>query len=137
MCFEGILDEPSNGMLLDLLYTMQFWHSLAKMRMHTDSTLDSLEDATVALGWELRRFAKVLCPNYKTKESSREFAARKKRADKGKITEKAPDTRRDKTFNANTIKMHFLGNYPQYIHCNGTTDSYSTVSISFSSYSSS
>jgi hypothetical protein len=130
MCFEGVLDEPFNGMLLDLLYTMQFWHSLAKMRIHTDSTLDILEDATVALGWELRRFAKELCPNYKTKESSREFAARKKQADKGKITENTGDARRDKTFNGNTIKMHFLGDYPAYIRRNGTTDSYSTVSVS-------
>jgi hypothetical protein len=130
MCLEGILEEPFNGMLLDLLYTLQFWHSMAKMRMHTDSTLDILEDATVALGWELRRFAVVLCPNYKTKESAREFAARKKRADKGKLSEKANDARRDKTFNANTVKMHFLGDYAQYIRRNGTTDSYSTVSVS-------
>jgi hypothetical protein len=129
ICFEDILAEPYNGMLLDLLYTLQFWHSSAKSRIHTDSTLDILEDATIALGWELRRFAQVLCPQFQTKESAREFQARKKRAATVKSVDVGGDARRPKTYNANTVKMHFMGDYVEYIRQAGTTDSYSSVTV--------
>ena len=41
--FEGLLSEPFNGMLLRLLYKAAEWHALAKLRLHTDSTLNRLE----------------------------------------------------------------------------------------------
>jgi hypothetical protein len=40
-------------MLLDLLYMLNYWAALAKMRMHTDTSLNIFKDATVALGQQL------------------------------------------------------------------------------------
>jgi hypothetical protein len=37
--FEGLLPEPFNGMLLRLLYKAAEWHALAKLRLHTETTL--------------------------------------------------------------------------------------------------
>ncbi|THG96656.1 hypothetical protein EW026_g5211 [Hermanssonia centrifuga] len=55
--FEGLLDEPYNTVVLDLLFTLATWHALAKLRMHTDGTLSIFEATTANLGTLLRRFA--------------------------------------------------------------------------------
>ncbi|OBZ68473.1 hypothetical protein A0H81_11674 [Grifola frondosa] len=34
--FEGLLPEPHNKVLMDLLFVFAQWHGLAKLRMHTD-----------------------------------------------------------------------------------------------------
>jgi len=36
--FEGLLDEPYNTLLMQLLYRAAEWHALAKLRVHTDAT---------------------------------------------------------------------------------------------------
>ena len=48
--FEGLLPEPFNRMLLQLLYKTAEWHALAKLRMHTDSTLNLLDLVTREFG---------------------------------------------------------------------------------------
>lgn len=50
LVFEGLLPKPFDGMLQWLLYRTAEWHALAKLRIHTDSTLDLLEAATKELG---------------------------------------------------------------------------------------
>jgi chorismate-pyruvate lyase len=58
---------------------MAFWHSLAKLRMHTDATLDLLDETTTALGESLRQFSTQTCAEFSTKELKREAAARNRR----------------------------------------------------------
>lgn len=48
--FEGLLPEPFNSTLMDLLWDLATWHALAKLRMHTSSTIVHLERVTTALG---------------------------------------------------------------------------------------
>ncbi|KIY66228.1 hypothetical protein CYLTODRAFT_355360 [Cylindrobasidium torrendii FP15055 ss-10] len=122
-CFEGILDEPHNGAVLDLLYVAAHWHALAKLRLHTDVTLGELDAATTALGNCYRHFANVVCPAFNTVESDREYAARCKRQSKKK---QAPGGRRASTFGNATSKFHSTGDYVPCIQQCGTTDSYST-----------
>jgi hypothetical protein len=77
--FEGLLPEPHNSAVLDLLFEMAHWHGLAKLRMHHDLTLDVLESVTVSLGKLLRSFSDATCPAFATKELRREADARTRR----------------------------------------------------------
>ncbi|KAG6838659.1 hypothetical protein C0991_009889 [Blastosporella zonata] len=41
--FEGLLPEPHNKILLDLYFELATWHGLAKLKMHTETTLEDLD----------------------------------------------------------------------------------------------
>lgn len=129
-CIDGLLPEKHNSTVLSMLFVLGTWHSLAKLRMHTDSSLEILDDATTCLGIELRYFTRVTCPEFPTKETANEFNKRKRK--EATSTAKAPgsSTRQPKTFNMKTIKLHSLGDYVSHIRTYGTTDSYSTSTVS-------
>jgi hypothetical protein len=52
---------------------------MAKLHMHTDLTLDILDQLTCDLGNEFRNFANEICPAFDTRELAREVEARKRR----------------------------------------------------------
>lgn len=112
--FEGLLPEPFNGMLLRLLYKAAEWHALAKLRMHSDSTLNLLEAVTREFGRLMRQFRDKTAEKYNTVELPSE-TARKRGTGPSK-----------KELNLNTYKFHALGDYVATIRLFGTTDSYST-----------
>jgi hypothetical protein len=103
--------------------------------MHTDDTLQILDDFTTNLGDQLRYFADVTCPNYSTVELPREAAARRRRKSKKSAQvnvtneKETTDTRQKKIFNMNTYKHHALGDYVETIRTYGTCDSYSTEGV--------
>lgn len=118
--------------------------------MHTDPTLDIMDDVTVSLGKQLRQFTSKTCSAYKTRELPRETQARVGRQTKQKkfhdasrptngdgeshtvapnSSTKADTSRRQKTLNLNTYKNHALGDYSKTIRMYGTTDSYSTEPV--------
>ena len=74
--FDGLLPEPHNRTVTELLFTLAHWHALAKLRMHNDLTLDIMDAATVSLGKKLREFSQKTCSAFETKELSREYNAR-------------------------------------------------------------
>lgn len=151
--FEGLLPEPHNTIILDLLFTLAVWHALAKLRLHTDDSLTLLEEATRSLGTHLRHFQATTCEAYDTRELPNEVLARRRKTqnpDQGicksfielwstphsaqravtagdllgaKLVPKV------KKFNLNTFKVHVLGHYPRNIKRYGTTDSYSTQPV--------
>ena len=67
---------------MKLLYRTAEWHALAKLRMHSDSTLLLLEDLTTEFGKLIRQFRDLTCSQFKTVELPRETAARKRRGAK-------------------------------------------------------
>ena len=67
---------------MKLLYRTAEWHALAKLRMHSDSTLLLLEELTTEFGLLIRQFRDLTCSQFKTVELSRETAARKRRGAK-------------------------------------------------------
>jgi hypothetical protein len=77
--FDGLLPEPHNSAILNLLFVMAHWHGLAKLRMHHDLTLDIMESVVMSLGKLLRSFRDVTCLAFKTKELRREADARARR----------------------------------------------------------
>jgi hypothetical protein len=104
--------------------------------MHSDPTLDILDDVTTALGRAFRHLNENVCPAYNTAELPREADARRRRQEnidqKGK-TKATDDKHLKKTLNLQTYKYHSLDDYVETIQRLGTTDSYSTsiVNITF------
>lgn len=74
--FDGLLPEPHNKSVCTLLFGMAHWHSLAKLRMHHDLTLDVMDTVAISLGNSLRHFSQVTCAAFETRELGREYSAR-------------------------------------------------------------
>lgn len=141
--FDGLLPEPHNRIVLELLFTMAHWHGLAKARMHSDLTLEIMDEVTSTLGRQFRQFKNTVCAAYQTRELPREAEARAKRlvkkagkestGQKGKgsssIAARGQNVQRTKVFNFQTYKFHALGDYVSTIRWYGTSDSYSTEPV--------
>lgn len=150
--FDGLLDEPYNSIVLDMLFLLASWHALAKLRMHTDTTLSVFEKTTADLGTAVRGFAAKVCSTFVTRELPREEAARGRRTaakatqsknGKGKTQARNQQTQVEsgedggptksgpkiKTFSLSTYKWHALGDYGKMVRAFGTTDSYSTQTV--------
>lgn len=139
--FDGLLPEPHNTRVLKVLFDLAHWHGLAKLRMHTDSTLNVLSRVTTALGDRLRTFQEQTCSTFPTQELRREQTARLRRQGKSTATtEPGPSNsksqkhtniaRLPKQLNLRTYKFHSLGDYCHTIRRFGTVDSYSTQPVS-------
>ena len=86
----------------------------------------------------MREFQATTCTAFTTRELERERAARIRRQEKKAATAKTKTNtqksscgRQPKQFNLRTYKYHALGDYCDTIRRFGTTDSYSTQSVSF------
>jgi hypothetical protein len=88
--FEGLLPEPFNSQVIKLLFRIAHWHGLAKLRLHSDISLEILENETTTLGVEFRRFQTEVCPNFNTRELRKEAASRKRRKTKESGTAMRP-----------------------------------------------
>ena len=117
---------------MTLLFTCAYWHALAKLRMHTDETLTLLDTITERLGKHLRHFQRTTSTAFDTKELKREAESRQRRELKNiaghaaRVASAPQVSRRQKTFNLQTYKLHALGDYAASIRKYGTMDSYST-----------
>ena len=137
---EGLLPEPHNSRLLDVIFELQQWHAFAKLRMHTDKTLKVFEEATVSLGATLRNFQQTTCKEYETYELPSEDAARGRRnpntskrgRGKGTSNPRAQPNRapKRKELNLGTYKYHCLPDYPYVIPIHGTSDNYTQQHVS-------
>ncbi|KIJ54888.1 hypothetical protein M422DRAFT_152963, partial [Sphaerobolus stellatus SS14] len=133
--FEGLLEEPYNSLLLDLLFVFCYWHGVAKLRMHTDSTINLLSELTKQFGTLIRKFDRETSSRYHTVELPREKAARARRiaaaTNKGKektvpSIPKDNEPAKQKSLNLKTYKFHAMGDYPYIIRHFGSIESYST-----------
>ncbi|VDC05049.1 unnamed protein product [Peniophora sp. CBMAI 1063] len=131
---EGLFPDTFDPVVQDLVFSLCYWHALAKLRMHTDSTINLLRGATKTLGTTIRLWAKR-GSTFPTKELPREAELRgKRRSKKARRSSKPasappagpPPAAKAKTFNLLTYKLHALGDYVRTILWFGTTDSYST-----------
>ncbi|GJJ13554.1 hypothetical protein Clacol_007809 [Clathrus columnatus] len=129
---QGLFGEWDNK-IQELLFTLSYWHGLAKLRMHTDTTIGLLDDLTSNLGKSLRFFQNIVCPNFETFDTPAEKAAqaraRMRTSQKAGTDISMPESRsspKRRIFNMKTFKIHELGYYVSDILSFGTTDSYST-----------
>lgn len=140
-CLEGLVPEPRNTAILQLLYVLALWHGLAKLHQHIDPTLELLEAFTKRLGDELRRFETYSTARFKSVETPKEKEAWDRREDpkNAPLTatrrpSKAPAKRvsghHQKRFSLSTVQIHLLGHYVPTIRRFGSTNSYSTQVVS-------
>ena len=129
--FDGLFEGSDNKNVLKLLYLLAHWHGIAKLRVHTESTLAILDANTSLLGKQLRHFKKTICPKYPTKELAREREARKRRqttvaSARASASAAAANVSQMKQLNLSIYKLHALVDYVSSIRRIGSADSYST-----------
>ncbi|KAF7317385.1 hypothetical protein HMN09_00474800 [Mycena chlorophos] len=134
--FDGLFPDPHNKRILTLLFRMAEWHAFAKLRMHTDPTLEHLKRSTSEIGRLMRDFRLTTCEELAAYELPREEQARSRAAARKAskaptdsatpVPPPAPSGKRVKMLNLSTYKWHSLGDYPPTIPLFGTTDIYST-----------
>ncbi|KAF8582469.1 hypothetical protein K439DRAFT_1618224 [Ramaria rubella] len=126
--FEGLFPKAHKTIIQRLLFTLASWHSLAKLHMHTDTTLKQLDTLTTQLGQAIWKFAAVTCTAFVTSEPPRKTAARAcclaKNCSNSQWTFETASSQAPKTkaFNLSTPKLHFLGDYVSTIKQFGSAD---------------
>ena len=120
---------------MTLLFELATWHALAKLRMHTETTLNFMDTSTTRLGQQLRRFVSQTCTAFVTWDLPQEEAARgrRKAAMAAKDPNKPPPKRNPPKqwyLNLSTFKLHSLGDYVNSIWLYGTTDNFTTQIVS-------
>ena len=138
---EGLLPKRLERHVLDLLFLLVTWHAYAKLRLHTDNTLDSFDKLTRPLGASIRHFSGKLSDSFPVKELPKEAAARQRRTaanlkkkpvgGSSKLNKLRQGARKTGVrLNLCTYKFHALGDYVATIRRQGTTDSYNTQIVS-------
>jgi hypothetical protein len=122
--------------------------------MHSDWTLEIMDQVTSTVGQQFRDFKATVCSAYATHELRQEVEARSRRSAKKAAKQAVGQTgkhksnvlergvvlvesqtsiknaQRTKTFNFQTYKFHALGDYVSTIRRYGTSDSYSSEPVS-------
>ncbi|KAG1835091.1 hypothetical protein EV424DRAFT_1309316, partial [Suillus variegatus] len=139
--FNGLLPEPHNSSVLQLLFTMAHWHGLAKLRMHSDWTLEIMDQVTSTVSQQFRDFKATVCLAYAMHELCQEVKARSQCSkhksnmlEQGVVVVESQTSTKNaqctKTFNFQTYKFHALGDYVSTICQYGTSDLYSSKPVS-------
>ncbi|KIN94465.1 hypothetical protein M404DRAFT_35030 [Pisolithus tinctorius Marx 270] len=133
--FEGLLPPPYNNTIMDLLFELATWHTLAKLQLHTETSLHFLDSSTTRLGCLFCRFKTAVCDQIAMKDLPSEEAAcgrctaasaARAQGDGNSRPAAAQTGPQQRTFNLSTYKLHALGDYVTSIQLFGTTDNYST-----------
>jgi hypothetical protein len=118
--------------------------ALAKLRLHTETTVTDLENSATRLGNLLWKFKSDVCSIYATKDLPSEEAARGRRkaakvlkagGEAKKTAEEVDSSGKKKkktnlrTFTMETYKLHGLPDYPAAIRAFGVTGNTSTKNV--------
>lgn len=123
-----MVDEP---IIQDMLFELAVWHALAKLRLHTDVTLDIFRASTRHMYEATKTFATVTCPRHETRESVQQAQARVRREQAQNPNAQPDSRRRQLKYNViNTYKYHSLGDFPDYVAGHGPTDNWTTQVVS-------
>jgi hypothetical protein len=126
--FEGLFPGEHDAIVQSLLYNFAHWHALAKLRMHSETSLLALDETFKRLSHQLRKFRDFMCVAFTMMELPRESAARERKAARERAGLSNPDagsgSQKAKKFNLSTYKFHAMGDYVRSIQLFGTTDSF-------------
>lgn len=135
------MPKKHDNIIRKLLFELATWHGLAKLRLHTETTLNSLENSATRLGNLIRTFKTDVCSHYATRDLPSEEAARGRRqaakAQKGgkgahpPTNPAAPAVSKFRDFNMETYKLHGLPDYPASIRAYGVTENTSTKNVRY------
>lgn len=116
---------------------MAFWHALAKLRLHTESTLKILDSVTTTMGDTTRKFTKAVedsglevyeLPNEEVVRTRRVAVANAKGKGKAKAIKTGA---KRKYLNLSTFKWHNCGHLAAAIRRFGTADGFTTQTVRF------
>ncbi|KAF9240183.1 hypothetical protein BU15DRAFT_74100 [Melanogaster broomeanus] len=125
--FEGLFPRQHDALVTTLLYRFAEWHALAKLRMHTESSLSLLDTTSKTLCRVLRQFRDKTAKVYNTVELPKELGARQRRKKNDcSSTGGQSSVPKPKSFNMSTYKFHAICDYARTVMQFGTTDSYTT-----------
>ena len=68
LVFEGLVSEPHNERILQLLFLLCYWQTFAKLHIQINITLDVLNEVTEKLASQLHTFVAKTCSKSSTKE---------------------------------------------------------------------
>jgi len=68
-CFEGLFPKSVNSGIQDLLFIMACWHASAKLRLHTEDSLDSFQGLTTTFTKQIQYFANKICLHFEMVET--------------------------------------------------------------------
>jgi len=138
------LPKKEDRIVRKLLFELATWHSLAKLWLHTETTVTDLENSATRLGHLLRKFKNDVCSVYATRDLPSEEAAhgRRKAAKAAKVGKKpetppAPSGKKKKKkpklheFTMERYKPHGLPDYPAAICAHGVTENTSTKNVRY------
>ena len=139
------MPKKEDRIVRKLLFELATWHSLAKLRLHTETTVTDLENSATRLGHLLQKFKNDVCSVYATRDLPSEEAARgRRKAAKAAKAGKKPETLPAPTENKNkkkkpklrefmmeTYKLHGLPDYPAAIRAHGVTENTSTKNVRY------
>lgn len=128
--FEGLLPLGDDQTVADLLYELMVWHALAKLRLHTEVTVEVFRAATTHMYAAVRRFARTTCETHVTHELKKESDARARRQG-AKLGSKPVKTKaRIVKYNGwKTYKYHCLGDHPDYVELAGPLETTSAQTV--------
>ena len=134
------MPQKHDKIIRKLLFELATWHALAKLRLHTESTLNALENSATRLGSLLQKFKTDVCSAYATRNLPSEEAARGRRqAAKAQKagggaqppTKTSAKVSKFRNFNMETYKLHGFPDYPSSIRAYGVTENTSTKNVSY------
>ncbi|KAK0184296.1 hypothetical protein F5146DRAFT_938714, partial [Armillaria mellea] len=76
-CLEGLISKPHNALVMDLLYLTAYWHSLAKLHLHTKSSVCVMEEVHKGLSNGLCNFVDITCKAFHMVKTDKEYAEQK------------------------------------------------------------
>ena len=111
------------------------WHSLAKLRLHSNDLLHLLDQSLKYLSVQFQHFVNITCATFKTKESPSKVVAQQRHQQAEVEKKKGTNTSslngpHNKRINMHTYKFHALGDYTATIKLFGTTDLYTMQVVS-------
>lgn len=128
--FEGLFPAGHEEVVQSLLFRFAQWHALAKLRIHSETTLSVLDETFQCLSRQLRKFRDFTCATFTTVELPKEKSARERNAARQHSgfdnLDPGSGGRKAKKFNLNTYKFHAMGDYLQTIRLFGTVDSFTS-----------
>ena len=133
--YKGLLNPPHNKIIHELLFKLATWHGLAKLWLHTETTINSLEHSTKWLGTAIWQFESETCSKFETKDLPSEDATQACRwaakLAKGKATHEPGSSKpKIRKFNMEMYKLHALGHYTESIRRFRPSDGLSTQTVS-------
>jgi len=130
LVFEGLFPDDHDTIIQTLLYRFAQWHALAKLRLHSETTLTFLDETFKKLSHQLRKFRDFTCVAFTMVELPKEKSTRERKDahehSDASNTDAGTGGQKGKKFNMNTYKFHAMGDYVHSIRHFGTVDSFTS-----------